>query len=257
MKARDIIEIIDRFAPGSLQEDWDNSGLMAGDIEREVTSAIVALDCTMDVVDEAIDKGAQMIITHHPLIFGGLKKIGTDRVQERVLIKIIKNDLVVYSVHTNIDKVPDGVSGVMAEKLKLCNTSVLDIDRDGYGLGIIGELQRSLSCHDFIVNLKDLFKVNTIKTSAPVREMINRVAVCGGSGSSLIDKAQKAGAQVLVTGDISYHHFFCEDGFMIIDIGHFESEIAVADLLCSVIKKKIPNFAIFKSERNNNPIYYH
>jgi dinuclear metal center YbgI/SA1388 family protein len=257
MRALEIIKAIENFAPGSVQEEWDNSGLMIGDSDAEISSVMLSLDCTPEVIDEAIERGAGMLITHHPLIFKGLKKIGVRTVQERMIARIIKNDLVVYSVHTNIDKVPNGVSGIMADKLGLVNRSILEKEISGEtGLGITGELPKEMSAEDFIVYVKERFGIGFVKHSRPIHAQIKKVALCGGSGNSLIGAAMKSGAQVYLSGDLSYHSFFCEDGFMIIDIGHYESEIGVLDLLMSVILKNFPNFAVLRSERSKNPIYY-
>ncbi len=257
MKAFEIIEAIEDFAPGNLQESWDNSGLIIGDTNKEVGSILLALDCTPELISEAIETGAGMIITHHPLIFKGVKRIGTNTVQERMITSLIKNDIVLYSMHTNIDKVPEGVSSLMAKKLGMKNLSFLLPDNGGEnGLGLVGDLDKYIEFNELSERLKKIFSVKTLRCSKPVKGEIKRVAVCGGSGGSLIQEAIKAGASVYITGDISYHNFFCEDGFMIIDIGHYESEIDVLKLIMSVIWKKIPNFAVRIARNNNNPIYY-
>ncbi|MHC1780384.1 MAG: Nif3-like dinuclear metal center hexameric protein [Bacteroidales bacterium] len=257
MKALEIIKAIEDFAPGQLQESWDNSGLIVGDADKEVRAVLLALDCTPEIISEAIETGAGMIITHHPLIFKGIKRIGTNTVQERMITSLIKNDIVLYSMHTNIDKVPEGVSSLMAKKLGLKNLSFLLPDSGGEnGLGLAGDLEKEMEFSELIDHLKRAFPVKTVRFSKPVTGGIKRVAVCGGSGGSIIREAVQSGASVYITGDISYHNFFCEDGFMIIDIGHFESEIDVLELLMSVILKKIPNFAVRIARNNNNPIYY-
>lgn len=258
MKAIDIISVIEEFAPRNIQEEWDNSGLMAGDTQREVKSVLLGLDCTPELILEAIEIGADMIITHHPLIFKGIKKIGTETVQERMISSIIKKDIVVYSVHTNIDKVPLGVSALMAERIELRATKILMPQQDSEtGLGIVGDLVEPMDFNPFIKMVKERFSLKVVRTSKPTENKISRVALCGGSGVSLIPAARASGAQIFITGDVSYHNYFCEDEFMIMDIGHYESEIDVLELLMSVILKKIPNFAVHISERNNNPIYYH
>ncbi len=258
MRAKEIIAILEEFAPGGLQESWDNSGLMIGDSDSEVSSVLLGLDCTPELIQEAKERGAGMIITHHPLIFKGVKKIGNSTLLERMIVDIIKSDLVVYSIHTNIDKVPEGVSGIMADKLGLINRSVLEKSDDGEnGLGIIGQLPRPMDATAFLDFVKKSFALDCLKHSKPLKSKISKVALCGGSGSSLIPSALKNGADLFISGDISYHNFFCEEHFMVVDIGHYESEIGVLDLLSSIILKKIPNFAVCKSERNNNPIYYH
>ena len=174
-----------------------------------------------------------------------------------MITKIIKNDLIVYSVHTNIDKVPEGVSGIMADKLGLINRVILSkSESEGVGLGIVGELSKEMTSEDLITFVKMCFGLSVVKSSKPVDGTVKRIALCGGSGGSLLVDAANSGAQVYISGDLSYHNYFCEDGFMIIDIGHYESEIGVLDLLMSVILKKIPNFAVLRSKRSKNPIYY-
>ena len=258
MKAKEIISVIEEFAPRNIQEEWDNSGLMIGDTERDVKSLLLGLDCTPDLILEAEEVGADMIITHHPLIFKGIKKIGTETVLERMISSAIKKDIIVYSVHTNIDKVPLGVSALMAERIELENRRILVPEQDDTsGLGVVGDLKDPLDFNSFLKMVKDRFSLKLVKSSKPLTNKISRVALCGGSGASLISAARASGAQIFISGDISYHNYFCEDEFMIMDIGHYESEIDVLELLMSVILKKIPNFAVHISERNNNPIYYH
>ena len=258
MKAKEIISIIEEFAPRNIQEEWDNSGLMVGDADREVERVLLGLDCTPELILEAEEIGANMIITHHPLIFKGIKKIGTVTVQERMISSIIKKDIVVYSVHTNIDKVPLGVSALMADRIDLRATKILMPQQDSEtGLGVVGDLIHPMDFNLFLKMVKEKFSLKFLRTSKPINNKISRVALCGGSGASLIPAARACGAQIFITGDISYHNFFCEDEFMVMDIGHYESEIDVLELLMSVILKKIPNFAVHISERNNNPIYYH
>ena len=258
MDAKDIIALFEEFAPVAIQESWDNSGLMVGDVTMEVNKILLGLDFTEQLVEEAIDFGANMIITHHPLIFKGVKKIGTDTYIERIITKLIKNDILAYSMHTNIDKVPQGVSGLMADRIGLVNQEILESDtQDVIGLGVVGNLKTPLDSMAFVKMIKEKFSVNCVKSSELIPQKIERVALCGGSGSSLIPSAIKSGAQVYISGDISYHNFFCEKNFMILDIGHYESEIEVLDLMMNIILKKMPNFVVRKSEINNNPIYYH
>ena len=258
MRAYEVVSIIEKFAPTTIQESWDNSGFMIGDPEKEIDSIILALDCTPDVIDEAISTGKQLIITHHPLIFRGVKKITGTTVLERMISKIIKNDLIVYSAHTNIDKVISGVSGIMAQKLGLVNIELLMKETPGeYGMGVIGDLEAPKEFPEILKIVKQRFNLKAIKCSAPLKTPIKRVALCGGSGTSLIDRARESGAQLFITGDITYHHFFCEDNFMIMDIGHYESEIDILDLIKSILTKKLPTFAVHIAQKNNNPIHYY
>ena len=257
MKVKDIIKVIEDFAPLSIQEGWDNSGLCVGSPEDEVTSVLLALDCTPELVDEAVSCGADMIVTHHPLIFSGLKKISPDDMVGEAVIKAIRAGISIYAAHTSADKVLEGVSGAMAAKLGLVNVTVLDEDGEGTGLGAVGDLPQPMTAEQAVALVKDRFALKAMKTSRPSDVMISRVAMCGGSGGSLIKAARKAGAQLYISGDISYHNFFTSDGFMIMDIGHYESEIEIVDILFSLIKKNFPTFAVrIAQNSNSNPIYY-
>ena len=257
MKVRDIIAVIEDFAPLSIQEGWDNSGLCVGSPEAEVSSVLFALDCTESLVDEAIECGADMIITHHPLIFSGLKKISPEDQVGAAVIKAIKNGISIYAAHTNADKVVAGVSGAMAAKLGLVDVQILDEDGEGTGLGVVGNLPQPLAVESVMSLVKDRFSLKVLKSSKPLDGMITRVAMCGGSGGSLIGAARKSGAQLYISGDISYHNFFTPEGFMIMDIGHYESEIEIVNILFSLIRKNFPTFAVRITQNiNSNPIYY-
>ena len=257
MKVKDIIKVVEEFAPLSIQEGWDNSGLCVGSPEDEVTSVLLALDCTPALVDEAIACGADMIVTHHPLIFSGLKKISPDDMIGEAVIKAIRAGISIYAAHTNADKVIEGVSGAMAAKLGLQNVMILDEDGDGTGLGVVGDLPQPMTSEEALALVKEKFGLKVVKSSAPMDAMISRVAMCGGSGGSLIGAARKSGAQLYISGDISYHNFFTPEGFMIMDIGHYESEIEIVDILFSLIKKNFPTFAVRITQNlNSNPIYY-
>jgi len=257
MKVKDIISVIEGFAPLSVQEGWDNSGLCIGSPEDEVNGVLVALDCTPELVDEAIAAGADMIVTHHPLIFSGLKKISPQTQVGRAVIKAVKAGVSIYAAHTSADKVLAGVSGDMARKLGLEDVEILQKDGEDVGLGVVGNLQEPLSSEDVIRLVKERFGLKVAKVSRPLEGKVSRVAMCGGSGGSLIGEARKSGAQLYVSGDISYHNFFAEDGFMIMDIGHYESEIGIVEILFSLIKKNFPTFAVRITQNlNSNPIYY-
>ena len=257
MKIKDLIKVIEEFAPLSIQERWDNSGLCVGSPEDEVNSVLLALDCTPELVDEAVACGADMIITHHPLIFSGLKKISPDDMVGNAVIKAVKAGISIYAAHTNADKVIAGVSGAMAARLGLKDVTILADEGDGTGLGIVGNLPEELMADEVIALVKEKFSLKCMKSSKPLDGKIRRVAMCGGSGGSLIDAAKRSGAQLYISGDISYHNFFAPEGFMIMDIGHYESEIEIVDILFSLIKKNFPTFAVRIAQNiNSNPIYY-
>ena len=207
--------------------------------------------------DEAVACGADMIITHHPLIFSGLKKISPDDQVGAAVIKAIKNGIAIYAAHTNADKVIAGVSGAMAAKLGLADVRILSEDGEGTGLGVVGDLPQPLTADEAVALVKEKFGLKMLKASRPSDGLISRVAMCGGSGGSLIGAARRSGAQLYISGDISYHNFFAPEGFMIMDIGHYESEIEIVNILFSLIMKKFPTFAVRITQNvNSNPIYY-
>ena len=256
-KVKDVIRVIEDFAPLSLQEGWDNSGLCIGSPDASVSGVLLGLDCTPELVDEAVACGADMIVTHHPLIFSGLKKISPDNQVGQAVIKAIQAGISIYAAHTSADKVVAGVSGAMAARLGLENVSILDEDGEGTGLGVVGDLHTPISAHEAIRLVKERFSLKAMRTSKPLEGMITRVAMCGGSGGSLIGAARRSGAQLYISGDISYHNFFTEDGFMIMDIGHYESEIEIVDILFSLIKKNFPTFVVRITQNiYSNPIFY-
>jgi dinuclear metal center YbgI/SA1388 family protein len=358
-----IISIIEDFAPLSLQESYDNAGLLTGERDMNISSALLCIDITEEVIDEAINNGDNLIISHHPLVFKGLKQLTGNSSIEKCLIKAIKNDIAIYTAHTNIDSVLKGVSGKMSEKLNLKNTHILSptkgslkklicfcpeeqadkvrdaifstgagdignyshcsFNSEGFGsftpgentnpfvgkkselhfekeikietivpdhllsaaikamtdahpyeelaydiiptdninpntgFGMIGELEQEMNSKDFLLLLKEIFACEYIKHSNIIKEKIKTIALCGGSGSFLINNAIKKKADIYITGDLKYHDYFTSENKIILaDIGHFESEQFTKDIIYSLIKKKIPTFAVRFSEVNTNPINY-
>lgn len=253
----DVAAAVEAFAPLSRQEKWDNCGLQVGSMSAPVHSVLLGLDCTPELVDEAVAVGADLIVTHHPLIFGGLKKVTPDDPVGLALIKAVKAGISVYSAHTSADKVIEGVSGAMAARLSLRNVQVLDPEQDGQGLGAVGDLPVAVTAAEAVEMVKKAFNLKCVRTSRPVDGLISRVAVCGGSGSSLIPQAIASGARLYLCGDISYHHFFTGGDFMLMDVGHYESEIDIVNILFSLIKKNFPTFAVRIAQKsNNNPVFY-
>lgn len=256
--AKEIIEAIEEFAPLSNQEGWDNSGLQVGDPEILVDSALVGLDPTYELICEARDKGIKLVITHHPLIFKGIKRITGDDPTGRCIIEAIRNGIVIYSTHTASDKVLEGVSGAAAKMLGLQDLSVLECDKDPeVGLGVVGNLPYPMKDEEFIKYVKQCLDVKNVRTSRPVGKKISRVAFCGGSGGSLIGSAIQAGADAYISGDIKYHDFFTGDALLIVDPGHFETEAQIMKVFVEVVKKKFPNFAVLIGEQIHNPVYYY
>jgi dinuclear metal center YbgI/SA1388 family protein len=255
MLVKEVTGVLEEFAPLQVQESWDNSGLSVGSPNAEVSGIMLGLDCTPELVDEAIAAGDNMIVTHHPLIFGRISRICPEDPVGLAIIKAIRAGMAVYSAHTSADKVQGGVSWTMAQRLGLQDIRILDGEETG--LGVVGSWQQPLEWEQAVARVKEVFGLKTLRCSKPVGP-ISTVAMCGGSGSSLIGKAREAGAQLYLCGDISYHHFFTPDGFAVMDVGHFESEVDIVGVLFSLLRKNFPNFAIHISENlnNSNPIIY-
>ena len=259
MTVRDITSVIEDFAPLSIQEGWDNSGLVIGSPEQEVHGVLIGFDCTPELIDEAVSCGADLVVTHHPLIFGGVKRISPDDPTGLAIIKAVSAGIAVYAAHTTADKVLAGVSGAMARRLHLEDIKVLDEEGDGIGLGAVGNLPGPMSSGEFIDYVKSCFGLSVARCSRPLDIPVSRVAMCGGSGSSLIGKAVESGAQAYICGDISYHHFFTPKDFMLIDIGHFEGEVEICQVLFTLLRKNFPTFAVRTSAKldSANPVFYY
>jgi dinuclear metal center YbgI/SA1388 family protein len=264
MKIADIINVLQTAAPLALQESYDNAGLILGSPELTVTGVMVSLDLTLEVAQEAKRRGCSLIVSHHPIIFKGLKRISGDDPVGQVLIYCIREDVAIYAIHTNLDNVPHGVNGRIARILGLENCKVL-LPRDsgqtnpypGAGSGLLGTLPEPLSFSAFLARVRTLFGSTVIRHSTPAPRPIQRVAVCGGAGSFLISNALEAGADAFLTGDLKYHEFFEPNGRMLLaDIGHYESEQYTSDLLEELLKEKFPTFAVLKTTVVTNPIHY-
>ncbi len=363
MKLSELSSFLDSSFPLSFQEEWDNSGLQTGDPGMEISSALVALDVTEAVVEEAVRTGSNLILSHHPLIFNGIRKITGRSSTERIIMNSIRNNIAIYSAHTNLDMVSNGVSKKMALKLGLENISVLRTLKNKLqklvtfvpedhivqvreavfraGAGVIGNydlcgftaggtgsfrggentspfagekgilhfekelrfetifyshlkdrvIKALLAAHPyeevaydiyalendnidaglgctggfpepvdetvFLLKLKSVFGAEGIRYSKLTGRPVKKVALCGGSGASLLNDALKRGADAFVTADIKYHAFFePENRLLLVDCGHYETEKFSVEILYDLIVKNFPNFAVRFSETNTNPINY-
>ncbi len=363
MKLYKITDCLETFAPLSYQESYDNAGLITGNREMEISGALICLDSTESVIDEAISKGCNLVIAHHPIVFSGLKKINGKNYVERVIIKAIQNNIAIYAAHTNLDNVYNGVNAKITEKLGLINCKVLvpqknilkklitfcptdkadelrnalfaagagsignydecSFNNEGFGTfragegatpyvgehgklnieketrietiypsyieskvlkalfnthpyeevaydlynlsntadrvgaGLVGELKEEQDEIGFLNLLKETMKAKGIRYTALKNKKIKTVAVCGGSGSFLLNDAIKSGADIFVTADFKYHQFFdAENRIIIADIGHFESEQYTMELFYDLLNENFTTFAIHLSKINTNPINY-
>ena len=260
MKIRQVLDALEQFAPLPLQESWDNAGLQLGLTEADVSGALLCLDVNEKIVDEAIRKGCNLIVSHHPLLFRGLKQIsGADYVQ-RCVIKALKNDVVVVSMHTNMDNALGGVNWKIAERLGLQNSRFFaqkTIDGVEAGSGVIGELPSEMAADDFVLLLKRQFDVECAQCNELLRRPIRKVAICGGAGDFLLDDALRQGADAFITGEMHYHQYFgYEQRLQICVIGHYQSEQFTAEIFRDIINKECPGVRTEIAETNTNPIFY-
>ena len=276
LRIHEIVSAFEAVAPLALQESYDNSGLIVGDRDAQVSKALLCLDSTEAVVDEAIAKGCDLIIAHHPIVFGGLKRFtGGDYVQ-RAVIKAIRNNIAIYACHTNLDNVlRGGVNERIAQQLGFAVERVLrpigadlgsfvgigglddsDVFRTA-GAGVLCNLQKPMNVLDFLQHVKAKMGVEVVKYTKCDVDMVSKVAICGGAGSFLIGDALRAGADAFITSDVKYHEFFDAEGKMLLcDIGHYESEKYTIDLFSNILSAKFPKFATIFAGTITNPIDY-
>ena len=226
MKISQIAKIVENIAPLDIAEEWDNVGLLVGDEDRDVKKVLVALDINSDIVRQAIECGAELIVTHHPIIFKPLSKI-----VDNSILKLIENNISVYSAHTNLDNAADGVNKVFADVLKLKNV-------ERYGMLAIGQIEECFVC-DFIENVKNSLNVSSLRCSVTDNKKISKVAVLGGSGGDFVQEVLALGCDAFVTGEASYHNaqLAYENNLLLVTAGHFETENPVVDMLCSLLKQ--------------------
>ena len=264
-KVSEILSYITEVAPIHWQESYDNSGLLVGDANALVDKVLLTLDLTEKVIDEAIENSFHLVISHHPLIFKGLKNILVDDTTGRIITKAIKHDISIAAMHTNIDNSFYGVNRVLAEQLGLKNLQILrsqcseseSESASQVGSGMVGILENEMSENDFLKFIKEKLNVGAIRHTELLNRPIKKVAICGGSGSFLINDAKRCEADAYVTADLKYHDFFDADNeILIVDAGHFETEQFTKQLFADIILKKNPKFAVQISRVNTNSVNY-
>ena len=255
-----MLSALERFAPLPLQESWDNAGLQVGLTETEVSGALLCLDVNERIVDEAIAKGCNLIVSHHPLLFRGLKTISDLTDVQRTVRKALKSDICVVSMHTNMDNAKGGVNFRIAQKLGLQNVAFFapkSVDGIEAGSGVIGKLPESQAADDFVLMVKKAFGVECAMCNELLRRPIQKVAICGGAGDFLLDEALKAGADAFITGEMHYHQYFgYEQQIQICVIGHYQSEQFTAEVFQEIIQKECPGVKTCIAETCTNPILY-
>ena len=264
MTVSEVINYLHEIAPNEFQESYDNSGLIIGNENNEVKGILVSLDCVESILDEAIQLGVNLIVSHHPIIFSGLKKITDSNYVERVVRKAIKNDINIFAIHTNLDNVhKHGVNKNIANRLGLIKTEILFYkselihNNEHVGSGIIGYLEEAIKEEQFLAFVKAKMETSLIKHTNLLERSIKKVAICGGSGRFLLQEAINQGADIFITSDFKYHEFFDADNKIVIaDIGHFESEQFTIKMLYEILTNKFNTFATHYTKVNTNPVNY-
>mgnify|MGYP005882889891 CR=1 FL=1 len=266
MKIIEVVDALERFAPLPLQEGYDNAGLQVGLTEAEVSGALLCLDVTEAVLDEAIENGCNLIVSHHPLIFHKLAHLTGDDYVQRVVMKAIKHDVAIVSMHTNMDAAVGGVNYRIAAKMGAKVTGTIGRrkevnDVDGQSVngsdGVVATFDEPMAADDFMVLLKKVFNVECVMANEMLRRPIRTVAVCGGAGDFLLPDAVKVGADAFLTGEMHYHQFFgWEQVIQIAVIGHYQSEQFTKEIFRDVIEEVWPGVRCVLSEINTNPILY-
>jgi len=258
VKIKEVIAALEQFAPLPLQEDYDNAGLQLGLTEAEVSGALLCLDVTEETVAEAVEKGCNLVVSHHPLLFRGLKQIVDADSVQRTVKMAIKNDVTIVSMHTNLDNAVGGVNWKIAEKLGLeVRDTRYEVRGEKCGL-YVGTFAKPLSANDFISLLKTRMEAQCVMTNELLKREIRKVAICGGAGSFMLDDAIAQGADAFVTGEMHYHEYFGHDQeIQIAVIGHYESEHFTNELFREIIERECKGVRCVMAESQKNPVRYY
>ncbi|MDB9822395.1 Nif3-like dinuclear metal center hexameric protein [Deltaproteobacteria bacterium] len=244
-KLQDILNLLDEMAPFSMAEEWDNSGLQVGRLSRKVKRVLVALDPTIKAVKYASDRKAQLLLTHHPLIFKPLSCINPEIYPGDVVNEALKKDISIIAVHTNLDAVKGGINDILARLFGLKDVKALQknegSDDDREGMGRIGDLSRPMKLSGVTEIVKEALGAERLMVMGPGEMRIRRVAVVGGSGGGMALQASRKGADLLVTGDIKHHEALAAEslGLALIDGGHFYTERAALNFFADFLREKL------------------
>lgn len=255
MITKEIIKSLEEKFPKELAEEWDNVGLLVGDNKREVKKIQLSLDATENAIDHAIKNGVDMLVTHHPMIFKGIKNIDYSTVLGRKIIKLIENKINLYTLHTNLDSAKNGLNDYILRQLEVEESKILDenIELEENGIGRVYKLKNEILLSEYIEFLKNKLDIENVKVVANEDIAIKKIALVNGSGMSYWRKVKKLNVDLFITGDIGYHEALDakENGINLLDIGHFESEKSFAKLL----KKHFENLKIDVIIYNDGPIF--
>ena len=228
MECKKVIEILEKQSPKSYACDWDNVGLLVGREDKEIQKIYIALDATDEAIEEAIANGADMLLTHHPMIFKGMKRVTQEDFIGRRIIRLIQNAMVYYAMHTNFDVM--GMADLAADYLGISDTRVLEItsvsETGEEGIGRYGSLKKEMTVRECCEEVKQAFSLENVKVFGDLERKVKTAAISPGSGRSVISNALQAGVDVLITGDIDHHEGIdaVAQKLTVIDAGHYGVE---------------------------------
>lgn len=248
MKCQELLEAIEARYPREYACDWDNVGLLAGEREKEVQTVYVALDATNEVIEAAVQAGADLLLTHHPMIFGSIKRVTTDDYAGARLIRLIQNGISCYAMHTNYDVC--GMAELSAKMLGLSDTSVLEEVLGGEGIGRVGRLPGAMTLKECAELVKERFGLPNVKVFGELEQNVEQAAISPGSGKSMVGPALLAGAEVLITGDIDHHTGIDlkDQGLAIIDAGHYGIEHIYIEDIKQFLGEMFPELTVITAE---------
>lgn len=258
---QDVVDHLEALAPPHYQESYDNSGLLVGEPQREVTGVLVSLDSTEAIIAEAVERGCNMVVAHHPIVFRGLKRLTGRTYVERTVMAALRAGVAIYAIHTNLDNVRRGVNDRIGRQLGLRDMRILAPNKQhsdpDVGSGMLGTLPEAMPEQVFLEYLKARMGADCVRYVPHAQGDIHKVAVCGGAGGFLLESAIAQGADAFVTADYKYHEFFDADGrILLCDVGHYESEQYTIDLLHEYLTEKMPTFAVLTTNLTTNPVRY-
>jgi len=255
VKLNRIIDFLDSFAPTHLAEDYDNVGLLVGDSEKQIKNVMITLDVDEHVINDACEKGADLIISHHPLIFKPIKRLVSDDSVSKSVMSLIKNDISLISVHTNFDSVKSGLCDLFLDKIaNTLNRVSIDGDEEN-GIGRIADLKKTVSLDKLLSDVKNAFSLNKLQYVGKEDKEISKIAVCNGGGADLIYSAKKMGADCFISGDFKYHHarFAYENNISLIEVNHYDAEIIFTEYLRTILNEQFDSeLNFFLTDKNKN-----
>lgn len=257
VKIKDVVATLERFAPLPLQDSYDNAGLQVGLTEAEVSGVLLCLDVTEQVLTEAVNIGANLVVAHHPLLFRPLSCLSDCDMPQRCARMAVQHDITIYAAHTNLDNAHGGVNFKIAEKLGLEVNGFLQPANDVSGSGIIGTFSTPMVAEDFLLLVRNTFGVECLMHNEPLHRPIRTVALCGGAGDFLLKNAIAARADAFITGEMHYHTYFGhEQEIQIAVTGHYQSEKFTVEIFQALLAQDFPTLKVRTTTVNTNPIKY-